>query len=68
MIIVIKSVVNKNKNKDYYNIILEKGSYKVNPIHDILKWTFVYFKCYISIWLTFFNDVNNVTFVTDGIS
>ena len=24
----IKSVVNKNKNEDYYNIFLEKGSYK----------------------------------------
>ena len=28
VIILIKSVVNKNKNKYYYNIFLEKGSYK----------------------------------------
>ena len=28
IIILIKSVVNKNKNKYYYNIFLEKGSYK----------------------------------------
>ena len=28
VIIVIKSVVNKNENKYYYNISLEKGSYK----------------------------------------
>ena len=28
VIILIKSVVNKNKNKYYYNIVLEKGSYK----------------------------------------
>ena len=27
-IILIKSVVNENKNKYYYNIFLEKGSYK----------------------------------------
>ena len=27
-IIFIKSVVNKNKNEYYYNIFLEKGSYK----------------------------------------
>ena len=26
--ILIKSVVNKNKNEYYYNIFLEKGSYK----------------------------------------
>ena len=28
VIILIKSVVNKNENKYYYNIFLEKGSYK----------------------------------------
>ena len=28
IIILIKSVVNKNKNKYYYNIFLEKGWYK----------------------------------------
>ena len=28
VIILIKSVVNKNKNEYYYNIFLEKGSYK----------------------------------------
>ena len=28
VIILIKSVVNKNKNKYYYNIFLEKGLYK----------------------------------------
>ena len=28
VIILIKSVVNKNKNEHYYNIFLEKGSYK----------------------------------------
>ena len=28
IIILIKSVVNKNKNKYYYNIFLEKGLYK----------------------------------------
>ena len=28
VIILIKSVVNKNENKYCYNIVLEKGSYK----------------------------------------
>ena len=28
VIIPIRSVVNKNKNKNYYHIFLEKGSYK----------------------------------------
>ena len=28
VIILIKSVVNKNKNEYYYNIFFEKGSYK----------------------------------------
>ena len=28
VIILMKSVVNKNKNEYYYNISLEKGSYK----------------------------------------
>ena len=28
VITLIKSVVNKNKNENYYNINLEKGSYK----------------------------------------
>ena len=43
VIILIKSVVNKNKY--YYNMFLEKGLYKVN-------WMFAYYKCYISIELT----------------
>ena len=40
LIILIKSVVNKNKNEYYYNIFLEKGM-KINLIHDI----FIYYKC-----------------------
>ena len=48
--ILIKSVVNKNKNKHYYNIFLEKGSYKD-------KWMFVYYKCYIMIELTFLKEL-----------
>ena len=31
VIIFIKSVVNKNKNNYYYNILLEKGLYKDKP-------------------------------------
>ena len=37
VIILIKLVVNKNKNKYYYNIFLQKGWYKD-------KWMFVYLK------------------------
>ena len=40
------SVVNKNKNKYYYNIFLEKGLYKN-------KWVFVYYKGYSMAKLTF---------------
>ena len=43
---LIKSVVNKNKNKFYYNIFLGKGPYKAKSI-------FVYYKYYIMIELTF---------------
>ena len=38
VIILIKSVVNKNKNKYYYHIFLEKGLNKD-------KWMFLYYKC-----------------------
>ena len=42
VIILIKSVVNKNKNEYYYNIFLEKGLYKDKSNTE-------YYKCYISI-------------------
>ena len=50
IIILIKSVANKNKNKYYYNVYLEKGLYKD-------KWMFVYFKYYIMIALTFLKEL-----------
>ena len=50
VIILIKSVVNKNENKYYYNIFFEKSSYKD-------KWMFVYYKCYIMIELTFLKEL-----------
>ena len=31
VLILIKSVINKSKNKSYYNIFLEKGFYKDKP-------------------------------------
>ena len=37
VIILIKSVVNKNKNNYYYNIFLEKGSYKDKSNTHIFK-------------------------------
>ena len=49
-IILIKSVVNKNTNKYYYSIFLEKGSHKD-------KWMFVYYKCYVIIELTFLKEL-----------
>ena len=33
VVVLIKSVVNKNKNKYYYNIFLEKGSYKDKNVY-----------------------------------
>ena len=64
-----------NKNY-YYNIFLEKGSYKDKLIHTIFKWMFVYYKCYVSIELTFPKELilikqvhqKSVIFVTIGIS
>ena len=38
VLILIKSVVNKSKSNYYYNMFLEKGSYKdikINLIHNI---------------------------------
>ena len=69
IIILIKSVVNKNKNKYYYNVYLEKDLYKD-------KWMFVYFKYYIMIALTFLKELilikqvhqKSAIFVTIGIS
>ena len=49
-IILIKSVVNKNKYKCYYNIFLEKGSYRD-------KWMFAYYNFYIMIELTFLKEL-----------
>ena len=43
------SVANKNKNKYYYNIFLEKGSYKD-------KLMFAYYKGYIMTKLTFLKE------------
>ena len=69
VILIIKSVVNKNKNEYYNNIFLEKGSYKD-------KWMFAYYKCYNMIELTLPKELmlikqvhqKGVMFVTIGIS
>ena len=62
VIIPIKSVVNKNKNHYYYNIFLEKGSYKDKPNTEYFKMNIinVYYKCYISIELTFLNKLLSI--------
>ena len=44
VIILIKSVVNKNKYNYYYNIFLEKSLYKDKSINDIFKSIFAYYK------------------------
>ena len=41
VIILIKPVVNKNQNKNYYNIFLEKSFININPISDTFKWIFM---------------------------
>ena len=50
IIILNKSVVNKNENNYYYNIFFKKGSYKD-------KWMFVYYKYYIMIELMFLKEL-----------
>ena len=72
---LIMPVVNKNDNNYDCNIFLEKGSYKDKSIHNIIKWMFVYYKCYISIELTFLKELmltkqenqKSTIFVTIGI-
>ena len=72
---LIMPVVNKNDNNYDCNIFLEKGSYKDKSIHNIIKWMFVYYKCYISIKLTFLKELmltkqenqKSTIFVTIGI-
>ena len=72
---LIMPVVNKNDNNYDCNIFLGKGSYKDKSIHNIVKWMFVYYKCYISIELTFLKELmltkqenqKSTIFVTIGI-
>ena len=36
-----------NENKNYHNnIFLKKVHVKINPIHNIFKWMFLYYKCF----------------------
>ena len=75
VIILIKSVASKIKNNYYQNIFLEKVHIKINPVQNIFKWMFVYYKCYISIELTCLKELmlikqvhlKCVIFVTTGI-
>ena len=55
--ILIKSAFNKNQIHYYYHIFLEKGSYEHKPHTHFFKWMFVYYKCYISIELTFLKEL-----------
>ena len=57
VIILIKSVFNKDKNSDYYNIFLEKASYEIpKKISFCIK-----YKCYIMIELTFRKELMLIT-------
>ena len=53
VIIIIKSVWNKDKNNYYYNIFLEKASYKFPKKYSFCK----KYKCYILIELTFLKEL-----------
>ena len=74
VIILIKSVVNENKNHYYYNVFL-KVHIKINPMHNIFKWMFAYYKWHISIELKFLKELmlirqanqKSVVLVTIGI-
>ena len=57
VIILIKSVFNKNKNEYYYNIFLGKGSNENKSYTEFFKLIFVHYKCYISIELTFLKEM-----------
>ena len=57
VLILIKSVVNKNENKYYYNIFLEKVLYKNKCNTEYFQKTFLYYKCYFSIKLTFLKEL-----------
>ena len=75
VIILIKSVVNEDKNNYYYYIFLEKGSYNESKTQYFCI-IFVYYKCYISTELTFLKELmlikqvyeKSEIFVTIGIS
>ena len=57
VIILIKSVFNKDKNSDYYNIFLEKASYEIpKKISFCIK-----YKCYIMTELTFRKELMLIT-------
>ena len=56
--ILVKPVLKKNKFHYYFNIFLEKCSYDDKSYTKFfLKWIFVYYKCYISIELTFLKEL-----------
>ena len=56
--------------------VFKKVCIKINPIQNVFKWMFVFYKWYISIELTFLNELisikqvhqKSVIFVTIGIS
>ena len=41
VMILLKSVVDENKNNYSYNIFIENVRIKINPIHNIFKWKFI---------------------------
>ena len=60
VIILIKSVVNKDKNDYYFNIFLEESLYKDKSNAEHFKNMFVYYKCYISTEIRFLKKLMSI--------
>ena len=75
MIILIKSLVNKNENIYYYDMFLEKDAHKDESNMQYFKMN-VFYQCHILIELTFLKELmllkqvhqKSVIFVTIGIA
>ena len=60
VIILIKSVVNKDKNDYYFNIFLKESLYKDKSNAEYFKNMFVYYKCYISTEIRFLKKLMSI--------
>ena len=60
VIILIKSVLNEDKNEYYFNIFLEESMYKDKSNAKYFLNMFVYYKCYISTELRFLKKLISI--------